>query len=99
METIRASLLVVLLAAAPAFAQDAAPRSEPNVKLTVIEDEGARIEELRVRGQAQRIVVAPKVGPKGRYEIVTGDGSRDLSDGTSGARGAVGQRVWNVLSF
>ena len=38
METIRASLLVVLLAAAPAFAQHAAPRSEPNVKLTVIED-------------------------------------------------------------
>jgi hypothetical protein len=99
MKTARASLLAALVAAAPAFAQDAAPRPEPNVKLTVIEDEGARIEELRVRGQAQRIVVSPKVGPKSRYEIVTGDGSRDLSDGVGGARGAVGQRVWNVLSF
>ncbi len=99
MKPVRASLLVALLAAAPAFAQETAARTEPNVKLTVIEDEGARIEELRVRGQAQRIVVAPKVGPKGRYEIVTGDGSRDPSDSVTGARGAVGQRVWNVLSF
>ena len=29
------------------------PASEPNVKRTVIEDDGARIEELKVRGHTQ----------------------------------------------
>ena len=38
--------------------------AEPNVKHTVIEDEGSKIDELRVRGQAQRIVVTPNVGVK-----------------------------------
>jgi hypothetical protein len=83
-------------AARPAEARTA---PEPNVKHTVIEDDGARIEELRVRGQAQRIVVSPKTGPRTPYEIVTGDGSHDLGEGLPGARGAIGKRVWNVLSF
>ena len=75
------------------------PRGEPNVKRTLIEDDGARIEELNVRGQAQRIVVTPKGGGKLPYEIITGDGSRDLSPGANTSRGAAGKRVWNVLSF
>src|SRR6185369_15957163 len=33
---------------------------EPNVKRTVIDDGRARIEELRVRGQLQKVTVAPK---------------------------------------
>jgi hypothetical protein len=74
-------------------------RAEPKVERTVIEDDGARIEELRVRGQTQRIVVSPKRGPYARYEIITGDGSRDLSAGANTSRGAAGQRVWHVLSF
>ena len=73
--------------------------TEPNVQRSVIEDDGSRIEELRVRGQSQRIVVTPKLGPKASYEIVTGDGSRDLSDSAAGHRGAIGKRVWHVLSF
>ena len=75
------------------------PPNEPNVKRTVIEDDGARIEELKVRGHTQRITVSPKVGPRRGYEIITGDGSRDLSDGAATSRGAAGKRVWNVLSF
>ena len=75
------------------------PANEPNVKRTVIEDDGARIEELKVRGHTQRITVSPKVGPRRGYEIITGDGSRDLSDGAVTSRGAAGKRVWNVLSF
>ena len=81
---------------APASAR---PDAEPNVKRTVIEDDGARIEELKVRGHTQRITVTPKVGPKRGYEIITGDGSRDLGDGANTSRGAAGKRVWNVLSF
>ena len=84
---------------APSATSAALPSGEPNVKRTVIEDEGTRIEELRVRGQPQRIVVTPKGGGKLPYEIITGDGSRDLSPGANTSRGAAGKRVWNVLSF
>lgn len=73
-------------------------RNEPRQQRTVVEDGRARIEELRVRGQLQRVTVTPK-GRAPQYEIVVGDGGRDLSDGPSPARGAVGKRVWNVLSF
>ncbi|HKX44057.1 MAG TPA: DUF2782 domain-containing protein [Burkholderiaceae bacterium] len=74
-------------------------RAEPNVKRTVIEDEGSKIEELRVRGQAQRIVVTPKVGTTKSYEIITDSSAREMYDGSRASRGAVGQRVWNVLTF
>jgi len=73
--------------------------AEPNVKHTVIEDEGSKIDELRVRGQAQRIVVTPKVGLKKSYEIITDSSGREMSDGSGASRGAVGKRVWNVLNF
>jgi hypothetical protein len=74
-------------------------RSEPAIQRTVIEDEGSRIEELKVRGNTTRITVTPKVGPQRGYEIITEDGSRDVSDGLTGSRGAAGKRVWRVLSF
>ena len=86
-------------ATAPDTAATTAERGEPSVKHIVIEDDGARIDELRVRGQAQRVTVTPKVGPRKRYEIITGDAGRDNFDGTGGARSAVGKRVWNVLDF
>jgi len=73
--------------------------AEPNVKHTVIEDEGSKIDELRVRGQAQRIVVTPKVGIKKSYEIITDSSGREMADGSGASRGAVGKRVWNVLNF
>ncbi|HUP10387.1 MAG TPA: hypothetical protein VMU47_24755, partial [Caldimonas sp.] len=59
-----------------------------------------RIDELRVRNVPQKIVVTSKVGGKTTsYEIITGDGSRDLSPGANTSRGATGQRVWRVLDF
>jgi hypothetical protein len=78
---------------------DEAPRGEPQVKRTVNEDEGAKIEELKVRGNTTRISVTPKVGTTRRYEMITEDGSRDISDGLTGSRGAAGKRVWRVLDF
>ena len=84
---------------APVINAAAADRSEPDVKRTVIEDDGARIDEMRVRGQTTRVSVTPKVGPRKRYEIITGNAGRDTFDGTGGARSAVGKRVWNVLDF
>jgi hypothetical protein len=76
-----------------------APSPEPKVQHIVIEDGGTRIEELRVRGATQRIVVKPKVGTARSYEIITGDGSREMFDGANTSRGAAGKRVWHVLSF
>jgi hypothetical protein len=96
-------LPLLLLAGALALgarAQPASPaRAEPNVKQIVIEDDGARISELRVRGVTKRIVVTPKHGGKRAYEIIPDDASRDLPQGPAGRRGAAGQRVWNVLDF
>ena len=75
-----------------------ANKSEPRQQKTVVEDSRARIDELRVRGQLTRVTVTPK-GRAPAYDIVVGDGGRDLVDGPSPARGAVGKRVWNVLQF
>ncbi len=86
-------------AAAAASAATTTVEGEPRVQHIVIEDEGSRIEELRVRGATQRIVVHPKVGTTKGYEILTGDGSRDLGEGVNTSRGAAGKRVWNVLNF
>ena len=90
-------------AALPAAAQQGttpppATPVEPAVTRTVIEDDRARIEELRVRGQLQRVKVFPKNGSK-PYEIIVGEGGGAVSDGKASSRGATGQRVWNILNF
>ena len=92
-----AALAACTAAAQPNAAPPASP--EPKVEQLVHEDKGSRIEELRVRGATQRIVVTPKVGTSTGYEIITGDGSRDLGEGANTSRGAAGKRVWHVLSF
>lgn len=88
-------------AAAPTKVADPAPlRNEPIVQHIVIEDDGARIEELHVRGEAQRIQVQPKgLSPRFRYEVLPASGARDLSAGPGSNRAAAGQRVWSVLAF
>ena len=99
--TSRAALVLVLLAlplAAPA--QEAGSAAEPRVERRVIEDDGVRIEELRVRGQTQRIVVRPKKGELQRpYEVLPLLDGRDPSQGRSGSQGAAGKRVWHVMTF
>jgi hypothetical protein len=85
--------------APPTPAQSATPAGEPEVQRTVIEDEGSRIDELKVRGQTQRLTVQPKVGTTKAYQIITSDGTRSLSDSHGAANGSTGKRVWQVLSF
>ena len=88
--------------ARPASAPAPAPateRGEPNVKHTVIEDDGAKIDELRVRGQVQRVTVTPKVGVTKPYEIIVSRTGRAATNGEPGTNGAVGKSVWNVLDF
>jgi hypothetical protein len=102
--------LALVCACAPAWSQAVpAPsqsatvvttdRGEPNVRHTVIEDDGSKIDELRVRGQVTHVVVTPKVGTTKSYEIIVGRSGREPVDGTGGATSAVGKRVWNVLAF
>ncbi len=79
----------------PAEAQ--ANDGEPKVQYTVIEDDGTRIEELKVRGQTQRMTVTPK-GLKS-YEILPADQGRDMSDSAGSQRGAAGKRVWRIFTF
>jgi hypothetical protein len=74
-------------------------RNEPAIERLVVEDDRTRIEELRVRGQTQRLVVRPKGERGAAYEIVVRPGARDLSDGPGANRGAGGQRVWSVMNF
>ena len=70
---------------------------EPKVQHTVIEDNATRIEELKVRGQTQRMTVTPK-GMKS-YEILPADQGRDMSDSAGSQRGAAGKRVWHIFTF
>lgn len=71
--------------------------TDPSVQETVVEDDNARIDELKVRGRSQRIVVKPKNGPA--YEIIPPGSGPNISQGARGSNGAVGKRVWPVLSF
>jgi hypothetical protein len=81
-----------------ASAQDVKLPPEPKVQRIVVEDDAVRIEELRVRGQTQRIVVKPKNAAE--YEIIPAAGGRDPSQNRAGQQaGAGGQRVWNLLKF
>lgn len=82
----------------PAAAQDVRLPPEPNVQRIVLEDDAVRIEELKVRGQSQRVTVKPRHAAA--YEIVPASGGRDPSQNRAGQQpGAGGQRVWNLLSF
>ena len=94
-----AALLLAPVARAAEASDDPVQRAEPRVQRIVVEDDTNRIDELRVRGQTQRIVVTPKGGKAPAYEIITGDGSREMFDGANTSRGAAGKRVWHVLSF
>jgi hypothetical protein len=82
----------------PSDAGEPARAGEPAVRRTVIDDGRARIEELRVRGQLQKITVAPKGNVPG-YEILLGDGVHPVGDDPGTSRGSAGKRVWNVLRF
>lgn len=84
-------------AASPAASPAATLPNEPAVQHTKIEDEGSRVEEVRIRGEVRRITVTPKVGTTVPYEVLPAEGSRDLSQ--SGSRGVAGQRVWHILTF
>ena len=91
-----------IAASAAPLADESAPMptkgGEPAVKRTVIEDKTAKIEELRVRGNLQKVVVTPKGGAPG-YEVLTSDGYHSTADDPGTSHGSAGKRVWSVLRF
>jgi hypothetical protein len=70
-------------------------RPEPAIDRRVIEDDGVRIEELRVRGQLVRVTVQSKLAGVPPYEVNVGAGGRDPSQ----ERGRAGQSAWRLFSF
>jgi hypothetical protein len=83
-------------ATAPVATAGRAEAGEPTVQRRVAEDDHVRIEELRVRGESQRIVVKPKTAGAKEYEIEPSTGASDPSQRN---RRAAGERVWRIFSF
>ena len=64
-----------------------------------VEDEGSRVDELRVGGQTQSITVQPKTGDMPEYEVQSPAGARTRAGSRSGAETNTAPRVWNVIKF
>jgi len=103
-----AALLIGALLAPVAHAADAVPpplapsdapaadtAHDARIEHLVTEDSQVRIEEERVRGQVQHIVVRPKLRGFGAYEIAPpADPSRE-----PGSDPRAGKRIWLSLGF
>jgi outer membrane murein-binding lipoprotein Lpp len=89
------TLLSGLLALAGCAGLANTKSAEPRVQQLVAEDDQVRIDELRVRGQTQRITIQPKGEGARPYEIRTAPAGSDPSKGREG----VGQSLWPVLRF
>jgi hypothetical protein len=92
--SVRAAAGLMLAAAIFAVSPARAQPTEPVVVRTVTQDDQVRIEETRVRGAVQRIVVEQKVG--GSYEITPPSATTDPSRSPT-PRG--GERRWRLFSF
>ena len=104
------SLLLLALAAwtaasaqtAPPLVQTeehADPRHNQKIQRIRVEDDGARIDELRVGGQTQSITVQPKAGVP-EYEFQPTDLARSRpADNRDGLSSPSSQRVWNIFKF
>jgi len=88
-------------AAPPAARAETAPapsgRPDQAIKRIRTEDAGTRIDELRVGGETQQIIVQPKTGGAA-YEVKPAEGARGAAP-SSGSNETNGSRVWNVLKF
>jgi hypothetical protein len=105
----RSFLLLALVAWTAASAQAPAPlvqteeRADPRQNQKIqrirIEDDGARIDELRVGGQTQSITVQPKANVP-EYEFQPTDLARSRpADNRDGLSSPSSQRVWNIFKF
>ena len=98
-------LLIVILGAAPAFAQTTIeregkldPRKNQKIERIRVEDKDNRIDEVRVGGQTQSVTVQPKSGAPA-YELQPSDQARSRPSESRDGFAERKQRVWNVLGF
>ena len=77
------------------------PDEVPDAKVEeiVLEDDNTRIEELRVRGQTQKVKVHKKNSRAPDYEIIMGDAGHDWTYEAGGTRFSIGQRVWRLFDY
>ena len=74
-------------------------RPDQRIERIVIEDAGARIDELRVGGETQHITVAPKGGMPA-YEVIPASANRPPSAGERNSNSpSGGTRVWKIFGF
>ena len=74
-------------------------RHNQKIERIRVEDNGARIDELRVGGQTQSITVQPKANVP-EYEFQPSDLARSRpSDNRDGLSSPSSQRVWNIFKF
>lgn len=93
-----ALVLATSAGAAEAPAKTTAPEpGEPKVERTVTEDDAVCIDELKVRGAAQKVTVHHKGSRAPDYEIQLEDAGRQSAAGSD--RGSNGRRVWRLLNF
>jgi hypothetical protein len=110
--TLKSLLSLTVLACGAALAQAPAPAPAPSpapasaknppeqrIEQIRTEDQGTRIDELRVGGQTQSITVTPKASSLPGYEIQPTEGARTRPTQREGAESSSGPRVWNVLKF
>ena len=104
--TLKTLLSLTVLACGAALAQAPAPAPSPaknppeqRIEQIRTEDQGTRIDELRVGGQTQSITVTPKASSLPGYEIQPTEGTRARPTQREGAESSSGPRVWNVLKF
>src|SRR5690606_10961214 len=75
-------------------------RRNQRVQRIVVEDEGSRVDELRVGGQTQTITVQPKTGtPLPAYEVKANDGARARPGNLDASDSIKAPRVWNLGRF
>ena len=86
-------------AAAQRVESESPQPSRANQKIERIrtEDQGSRIDELRVGGETQQITVQPKTGGA-TYEVKPAEGVRGTAPAAT-SNDTNGSRVWNVLKF
>ena len=79
--------------------QRAAGRANQRIEHIKVEDEGSRIEKLRVGGQTKRITVQPKSGNAPEYEVKPPDVTRGQAGTGNDSQVNTAPPVWNIKKF
>ena len=84
-----------IVTATTATATAASAPAKSKAHIVVIEDDNARIEEVRSRGTVSRVTVQSKLPGSRPYEIQVAPPGRDPSQ----ERGNAGRRAWSIFDF